>query len=154
MGSYRKIVGGQIPISAIVQHNVEWDRLEAFGVDSAQIKKMGGTVFEMVDEVIAVSEDDKALMVEAGIDTHKTTVIPHGVDCSLFEHSNSSTISLLELLGKEEQKKKDISMQRFSFFMEHCTIGPIHKPYNLFPPNSYQDRISFGREIFTLLLWE
>ena len=22
--------------------------------------------------------------------------------------------------------------------MEHCIIGPIHKPYNLFPPNLYQ----------------
>ena len=57
---------------------MEWDRLEAFGVESAQIKKWEVRSLELVDEVIAVSEDDKALMVETGIDTQKITVIPHG----------------------------------------------------------------------------
>ena len=36
-------------------------------------------------------------------------------DCSLFEHSNSSTISLLDLLDKEEQNKKDIQCKDFLF---------------------------------------
>ena len=120
VGTYRKIVGGRIPISSIVQHNVEWDRLGAFGVESAQIKKWEVRSLELVDEVIAVSEDDKALMVEAGIETKKITVIPHGVDCSIFDHSHSSPISLLDLLDKEEQNKKDISNAKIFFF--HGTL--------------------------------
>ena len=98
---------------------MEWDRLEAFGVENAQIKN-GDTVFDLVDEVIAVSEDDKALMVEAGIDTHKITVIPHGVDCSLFEHSNCQPFLFFDLLDKEEHNKKDISNAKIFFF--HGTL--------------------------------
>ena len=81
---------------------------------------MGITVFELVDEVIAVSEDDKTLMVEAGIDTQKITVIPHGVDCSTFEHSDSPTISLLIYSIKKNSVKKIYQKAKIFFF--HGTL--------------------------------
>ena len=39
---------------------------------------------QRVDQVIAVSTDDRDRMVEAGVDHHRITVIPHGVDAVPF----------------------------------------------------------------------
>ena len=72
---------GKHPISSIVQHNVEWDRLQEFGHDVHRIRKMELLSLRAVDEVIAVSVDDRRRMVEFGIAKEKITVIPHGVDC-------------------------------------------------------------------------
>jgi radical SAM protein with 4Fe4S-binding SPASM domain len=75
---------GERPKSCIVQHNVEWDRLAEFGHDTAKVRAMEQWVLSRVDEVIAVSEDDKRRMVAAGLDGAKVTVIPHGVDVGRF----------------------------------------------------------------------
>lgn len=73
------IRGGKKPISSIVQHNVEWHRLEAFGHQVKQVQRMENLALRAADEVIAVSQDDKDIMVEDGIDAEKITIIPHGV---------------------------------------------------------------------------
>ena len=78
--------------SAIVQHNVEWDRLAEFGHDVAHIKRVEQWVLGQVDEVIAVSQDDKDRMVEAGTPADKITVVPHGVDIERFRSASSSGI--------------------------------------------------------------
>jgi MoaA/NifB/PqqE/SkfB family radical SAM enzyme/glycosyltransferase involved in cell wall biosynthesis len=66
--------------SAVVQHNVEWDRLEEFGVDVRWIREVELGALRAVDEVIAVSADDRRRMAAAGVPPEKMTVIPHGVD--------------------------------------------------------------------------
>lgn len=70
--------------SSIVQHNVEWDRLGEFGHDVSRIRSIEQWILDRVDDVIAVSADDKARMVEAGTRAEKITVIPHGVDLKRF----------------------------------------------------------------------
>ena len=74
--------------SSIVQHNVEWDRLaDVCGLSAEQVRRVRACerfALERVDEVIAVSADDKRLMVEAGVDPGRITVIPHGVDTATY----------------------------------------------------------------------
>lgn len=65
--------------SSIVQHNVEWDRLEEFGHDVRWVRRAELCALRMVDDVIAVSTDDRRRMVAAGLDPGVITVIPHGV---------------------------------------------------------------------------
>ena len=101
---YRIITGGGVPISSIVQHNVEWDRLAEFGITNDRIRQWEVRALSLVDEVIAVSLDDKERMVAAGIDSKKITVIPHGVDCSAFEHT-SSNLDVRSLYKIEQQTK-------------------------------------------------
>jgi len=45
-----------------------------------------------VDEVIAVSEDDKRRMVAAGLDSSKVTVIPHGVEVRRFQSGQGAGV--------------------------------------------------------------
>ena len=82
------IRGGQKPRTSIVQHNVEWHRLQAFGHSVEWIQRMETLALQAVDDVIAVSQEDKEIMVESGIEGSKITVIPHGV--SLGEMSEGS----------------------------------------------------------------
>jgi MoaA/NifB/PqqE/SkfB family radical SAM enzyme/glycosyltransferase involved in cell wall biosynthesis len=70
--------------SSVVQHNVEWERLGDFGHDVSKIRAIEQFVLGRVDDVIAVSVDDKARMVNAGTEQGKITVIPHGVDLARF----------------------------------------------------------------------
>lgn len=84
LGMIRSWKGGRRPISSIVQHNVEWDRLAEFGHRVSSIRMMEVYALNMVDEVIAVSADDKRRMVAAGVDAQKITVVPHGVDMRKF----------------------------------------------------------------------
>ncbi len=74
--------------SCIVQHNVEWLRLgETTGLPREvldRLKEIELTLLDWVDEVIAVSTDDRDRMVEAGVETGKITIIPHGVSTSDF----------------------------------------------------------------------
>ena len=83
----RAWTGGRQPISSIVQHNVEWDRLEEFGHKVSRIRLMELRALKMVDEVIAVSGDDRRRMVAAGIEEHKITVVPHGVDLRSYHQA-------------------------------------------------------------------
>jgi MoaA/NifB/PqqE/SkfB family radical SAM enzyme/glycosyltransferase involved in cell wall biosynthesis len=80
----RAVRGGRYPLSSIVQHNVEWDRLAEFGQDLPAAKMLEVAALRMVDEVVAVSEDDRSKMVEAGVPGRSITVIPHGVECGAF----------------------------------------------------------------------
>ena len=69
---------------SIVQHNVEWDRLQDVCGMSAEevrhIRELELFALRRCDEVIAVSEDDRLRMAEAGVAAEKITVLPHGVD--------------------------------------------------------------------------
>jgi len=78
--------------ASVVQHNVEWDRLAEFGHDVEYIRRIEQWVLEQVDEVIAVSEDDKTRMVSAGTRAEKITVVPHGVDIDRFRSASSEGI--------------------------------------------------------------
>ena len=70
---------------SIVQHNVEWDRLEEFGHEVGRIRAVEQGVLGAVDEVIAVSRDDASRMSAAGLPARDITVIPHGVDVGAFQ---------------------------------------------------------------------
>jgi MoaA/NifB/PqqE/SkfB family radical SAM enzyme/glycosyltransferase involved in cell wall biosynthesis len=78
--------------SSIVQHNVEWARLGDFGHDVSKIRPIEQWALDRVDAVIAVSTEDKALMVNAGTPSDKITVIPHGVDLARFEQGMGADI--------------------------------------------------------------
>ncbi len=70
--------------SSIVQHNVEWDRLEEFGHNVRWVRRVERAALAAVDDVVAVSLDDRRRMVAAGVSSERVTVIPHGVDVSTF----------------------------------------------------------------------
>lgn len=87
LGALRAAAGGppsSRPRASVVQHNVEWDRLREFGFPVERLRKIEQRVLASVDEVIAVSADDRRRMVEAGLDADRVSVIPHGVDVGLF----------------------------------------------------------------------
>ena len=69
--------------SVLVQHNVEYDRLsEMAGLSPTALSRLRAFevgVCRAVDEIIAVSADDRDRMVRDGVSGHKITVIPHGV---------------------------------------------------------------------------
>ena len=67
-------------ISSIVQHNVEWDRLTEYGHKSSWIRRFEHLALQLVDDVVMVSEADKRIMLDMGVEANKITVIPHGVD--------------------------------------------------------------------------
>ena len=74
--------------SSIVQHNVEWDRLQdVMGLGDAEVQRIRDLellALHKVDEVIAVSTDDRDRMVAAGVDIQRITVLPHGVDTASY----------------------------------------------------------------------
>lgn len=72
------------PRVSLVQHNVEWDRLRAFGHDVRWIARVEQALCRAVDDVVAVSVADRARLVAAGVDGAKVAVIPHGVDLAAF----------------------------------------------------------------------
>ena len=83
---------GPVPRCSLVQHNVEWDRLAAFGHSVKSIEPIEQWVVDRMDEVIAVSVDDKARMVEAGAEPAKITVIPHGVELNRFVRNQANDV--------------------------------------------------------------
>ena len=87
LGALRAAAGGgpeSRPRASVVQHNVEWDRLREFGFPVERLRKIEQTLLSLVDDVVAVSADDKARMVAAGLSPAQVSVIPHGVDVGLF----------------------------------------------------------------------
>ncbi len=76
--------GSTRPRTAVVQHNVEWARLQEFGHRVSRIRRVEQGLLARVDDVIAVSDDDRRRMVAAGLDPARVTVIPHGVDVQRF----------------------------------------------------------------------
>jgi MoaA/NifB/PqqE/SkfB family radical SAM enzyme/glycosyltransferase involved in cell wall biosynthesis len=87
--------------SCLVQHNVEYDRLsEMAGLSEAALARLRSVevgVCRAVDEIIAVSADDKQRMVRDGVPGDKITVIPHGVRCEA--HSGVSGRGIRERYG-------------------------------------------------------
>jgi len=75
--------------AALVQHNVEYDRLAQMaglsGAALARLRAVEVGVCRAVDEVIAVSRDDRELLVRDGVPRERVTVIPHGVRTAAFE---------------------------------------------------------------------
>ena len=80
------------PRSAIVQHNVEWDRLAEFGHTAPGIRHAEVSALRLVDDIIAVSADDRRRMVAAGLDADRITIIPHGVDVADFRMASGHAI--------------------------------------------------------------
>ena len=86
-----KIVGklrGQTVRSSIVQHNVEWARLKAYGHEVDRIRRMETVALKLVDDVIAVSIDDKEAMVKMGVHAKDISVIPHGVSVQTIQQGH------------------------------------------------------------------
>jgi MoaA/NifB/PqqE/SkfB family radical SAM enzyme/glycosyltransferase involved in cell wall biosynthesis len=87
--------------SVLVQHNVEYDRLaEMAGLSEAALARL--RAFEVgicraVDEIIAVSVDDRERMVRDGVLADKITVIPHGVRTTA--HAAASGAGIRERYG-------------------------------------------------------
>lgn len=75
--------------SSIVQHNVEWARLAAYGHKTSRIQRMEKVSLNLVDDVIAVSLDDKHKMIEMGVQGSKITIIPHGVSDERIQNAKS-----------------------------------------------------------------
>lgn len=88
-----KLLGGK---SAIVQHNVEWDRLQDIlgfsDQEIARIRACERFALQRVDEIIAVSADDKVRMTSAGLNADRITVIPHGVDLCRYENPRGEAV--------------------------------------------------------------
>ena len=105
----RVVLGGTLARSVIVQHNVEWDRLEEFGHDVKKVRQQEIRALNCVDDIIAVSVEDKRRMLEAGIEAEKITVIPHGVDVDSFGFR-----------GEEVRKKYNLGQDPVIFF--HGTL--------------------------------
>ncbi len=85
LGALRARGGGRRPRVSIVEHNVEWERLAEFGFPVEHARRVELGLLRAVDEVIAVSADDRRRMVDAGVDARNVTVIPHGVELAPFQ---------------------------------------------------------------------
>ncbi len=87
--------------SCLVQHNVEYDRLsEMAGLSDAALGRLRSFevgVCRAVDDIIAVSVDDRERMVRDGVARGKITVIPHGVRASA--HAGVSGAGIRERYG-------------------------------------------------------
>ena len=82
----RRILGGNV---VLVQHNVEYERLrEQIPTLSEQgyqeLKHVELQMCAAADSVIVVSEPDRQRLLQDGVDAHKLTLIPHGVDVTAF----------------------------------------------------------------------
>src|SRR5690606_33703729 len=85
----RRVFGGRL---LLVEHNVEYERVRA------QVPELSGAGYRFLqqvelrmcaaaDAVVAVSEDDRATLVAAGVDPRRIQVIPHGVDLDAFRRA-------------------------------------------------------------------
>ena len=92
LSALRRRAGGGGARASIVQHNVEWDRLAERGHAGGRIRAVEQALLALVDEVIAVSADDRRRMVAAGTDPAKVTVVPHGVDVEQFASASAAGV--------------------------------------------------------------
>lgn len=73
---------------SLVQHNVEWKRLQdTTELPPERIQRLREIELQLchlADEVITCSSDDRDLMLADDFDRDEITVIPHGVDRSMF----------------------------------------------------------------------
>lgn len=87
LGLLRRAAQGARPRTSIVQHNVEWERLRDFGFPVERLRRVEQGLLVAVDEVIAVSAEDRRRMVAGGLPAERVTVIPHGVDVAPFQRA-------------------------------------------------------------------
>ena len=82
--------------AAIVQHNVEYDRLRQMaGLSRGAIARLRAVEIGLlrgVDEVVAVSPDARRLMTGDGLPAERCTVIPHGVELARFAAASGAGI--------------------------------------------------------------
>ncbi len=80
-----RALGGR---TVAVMHNVEFDRLRQMaGLPEdalARIRRAEVALLRAVDGVVAVSEDDRRRIVDAGVPEGRVSVIPHGVDVDAY----------------------------------------------------------------------
>ena len=73
---------------SVVQHNVEWKRLEdTTELPAAVLDRLRGIELQLchlADEVITCSADDRELMLPDDFERDEITVIPHGVEREIF----------------------------------------------------------------------
>ncbi len=76
--------------TCVVEHNVEYRRVaNTYGIRAEAeqfLKAEEVRQCNAADFVIAVSHDDKRLLIEAGVKAEKITMIPHGVDLEAFDN--------------------------------------------------------------------
>lgn len=83
----RRLLGGRI---VLVEHNVEYERLKAQTANLSahsyqELKRIELRMCAMADAIVTVSTNDKALLLEGGVDPRKLHVIPHGVDVAAYQ---------------------------------------------------------------------
>lgn len=81
-----RLLGGQ---TALVEHNVEHKRLKETTSLPAdvltRIRALESFCIRSVDHLIAVSNEDRALLLADGASPQRTVVIPHGVDLPAYQ---------------------------------------------------------------------
>jgi glycosyltransferase involved in cell wall biosynthesis len=86
-----RLFGGR---SLLVQHNVEYRRVADMYPDLdptalAWLRQMELDACRRVDGVITVSEPDRTMLTEAGVDPRKIRTIPHGVNLGDYDASEA-----------------------------------------------------------------
>jgi glycosyltransferase involved in cell wall biosynthesis len=94
-----RLFGGR---SLLVQHNIEYRRVADMYPDldpaaMAWLRQMELDACRRVDGVITVSEPDRTMLTEAGVDPRRIRTIPHGVN--LAEYDATEAIDLRARLG-------------------------------------------------------
>ena len=85
----RGIFGGKI---LLVEHNVEYMRLkeQIKNISPRQfhiLKNMELKMCHMSDAIITVSDNDKSILIDDGVNKNKIKTVPHGVDLHTFENA-------------------------------------------------------------------
>lgn len=95
----RDTLGG---IALLVEHNIEYRRILEQHPDLRPraadfLRRTELSACDDVDQVVTVSEVDRAALVASGIDSAKVKVVPHGVDLEAFAHAEPAFDSLRAL---------------------------------------------------------
>jgi glycosyltransferase involved in cell wall biosynthesis len=90
----RKVLGGKI---LLVEHNVEYARLREQGktfseLNYQELKNTELLMCKVADVVVTVSDNDKAILVQDGVDRRKVHTIPHGVDLAAFRNATAQDV--------------------------------------------------------------
>lgn len=96
----RDALGG---IALLVEHNIEFKRILAQHADLGRraadfLRRTELSVCHAVDQVVTVSEVDRALLLASGIAPGKVRVVPHGVDLGAFSDAQPA-LDELKALG-------------------------------------------------------
>jgi glycosyltransferase involved in cell wall biosynthesis len=91
-----------VPV-VLMQENVEYQKFVRFGLTSPFlkfVKWLEGWACRAADRVVALSEVDRDFMIELyGVPPERFTLIPHGVDPSLFDYRSEGAAAARQKLG-------------------------------------------------------